>query len=297
MSIFLRAFILIMICLLPTEAFAGAWTVPKGNWYVELYNKYYWHDSYFNADGDKTRWDYGGRYTEWMSELKAEYGITDRFNLLASIPYKHAVWSDHFNHDVSSDVGDSWVKAKYRFFDETTMPFIFSGQAGLRIHGPYDPHDSPALGYHEMAGEARLIASKSFSILPSYGGVEVAYRPRGKKPANEIPYFLEYGYYPTNWVMFKGTLDGVKAIRGTGIKEDYTKWTASVILNLRGTFGTFRKKALEEESMEEAEIGWPAVLWWLKKYISETELGYGNTFIGKNASNGSEIFFKATNQF
>ncbi|MDP2942072.1 MAG: hypothetical protein Q8O36_00945 [Candidatus Omnitrophota bacterium] len=264
---------------------------------MELYNKYYWHNSQFNADGDKTRWGYGGRYTEWMSELKAEYGLTDRFNLLASIPYKHAIWRDHFNHDVSSDVGDSWVKAKYRFFDETTMPFVFSGQGGIGIHGPYDPHDSPALGSHEIAGEIRLIASRSFSILPSYGGVEVAYRPRLKDPANEIPYFLEYGYYPTNWVMFKGTLDGVKAIRGTGIKEDYTKWTASIILSLRGTFGTFRKKDLEEEAMEEAEIGWPAVLWWLKKYIREIELGYGNTFIGKNASAGSEIFFKATNQF
>lgn len=297
MNILLRAFILIVICILPSEVFAGAWTVPKGNWYVELYNKYYWHDSRFDANRDSTKWGYGGRYTEWMSELKAEYGITDKFNLLASIPYKHAMWSDHFNHNVTSDVGDSWARAKYRFFDETTMPFVFSGQGGVRIPGPYKEKDSPTLGSKEWAGEIRLIASKSFSFLPSYGGVEVAYRPRLKDPANEIPYFFEYGYYPTNWVMLKGTLDGVKAIRGTGIKEDYAKWTASIILSLRGTFGTFRKKALEEEAMEEVEIGWPAVLWRLKRYIGEIELGYGNTFIGKNTSAASEIFFKAINQF
>ena len=210
-----------------------------------------------------------------MTELKIEYGLTDNLNLLSSIPYKVALWKDDYNRNTTNGVGDIWMRLKYRICGQPEMPFAFSLQPGLRFPGGYDENDSPALGKGEIAGEMKLIATRSFSTLPCYTKIETGFRPRAEEPTDEIPYFFEFGYYPLEWLMFKTTVDGVEGLAGTGDdEEDYTKWTAHLIYSPKGGFGAFRKED-----------------------ILNFELSYGNTFEGKNTSNGSEVVFNITYQF
>lgn len=247
----------------------------KGKTFIELYNKYYWHNTEFDEGGERHRWAYNGSYHEVASELKLEYGLTDDLNFLCSIPYKEAVWKDDYNRNTTSGIGDCWMRLKYRVFRQAQLPWSLSLQPGFRFPGGYNENDSPSLGRGELAGELRLIATRSFYSLPCYAKIETGYRGRAEEPTDEIPMLLEWGYYPTDWLLFKTTVDGVEGLGGRGdVEEDYTKWTAHLIYSPKGGFKTFRK---------EGSLNF--------------EFAYGNTFEGKNTSNGSEVVINISYQF
>ncbi|NQT00367.1 MAG: hypothetical protein HQ595_04705 [Candidatus Omnitrophica bacterium] len=250
-------------------------TIKEERTLVEFYNKYYWYNTKFDQSGERKRWAYNGRYREVRSELKVEHSLTDKLNILTSIPYKEALWKDDYNRNTTSGVGDIWLRAKYKLLQQG-QGFVYGAvQPGFRFPGGYDENASPALGKGEIAGELRLIAARSFKSWPVYSKLELAYRARADEPTDEIPHYFEVSYYPKNWLMLKSTIDGVEGLSGTGDdEEDWTKWTAHLILSPNNAFGAERDER-----------------------IWEFEFAYGNTFEGKNTSNGSEAVFNVSHEF
>ena len=53
--------------LIAFDAYAGAWTLPQGYFYIEWFNKYYADKKNFNADRKKTSKGNNGKYGEWRS--------------------------------------------------------------------------------------------------------------------------------------------------------------------------------------------------------------------------------------
>jgi tetratricopeptide (TPR) repeat protein len=236
----------------------GAWTLREGSLYCELYNKYYWHHAQFNDEGKKVKWASRGRYREIRTELKTEYGLSDDLTLLTYIPYIEAHWKDDNGESQSQGFTDIWLGGKYCFLRD---PLILSLQLRSKFPARYDEDRPPSLGSGKMDIESRLLAGKSFSpYLPAYTKAELGFKGRRGNPTNEIPYFLEFGYNLTDKWLLKTTLDGIEGISGTGkVDEDYTKWTISSIYKI----------------MDEINL----------------ELGYGNTFAGKNSSAADEVIF------
>lgn len=257
----------------PKSAFAGAWTVPKGHLYIESYNKYYCAEYDFNADKKKVRKSNNGKYEEYYTEVKLEFGVTDDLNILAYLPYKEVRYKDDNGKSENSGLGDMWLRTKFRFTQE---PFTSSAMLGVKFPMGYDDNESLALGTEQIDGEAKILIGKNFTNFPSYLGVELGYRARAEERTNEIPYFFEFGFQPTDKIMIKTVLDGIEGLSGTGkIEEDYTKWTLSLIYKLKGGFSSVYR-------------GEPSI---------NLEIGYGKTFRGKNSSSAKEIFANLSTQF
>ncbi len=243
----------------------GAWGVPKKHCLLELYSKYYYHNSQFDNQGKKKRWGYGGKGSEIQNEFKIDYGLSDNITVWVHIPFKEAYWKDDYNKSKTKGFGDIWLGGKYRFLDN---PLVLSLALASKFPAGYNANDSPSLGNGQFDQEIMLLSAKA--IHSFYFRAESGYRWRNEEPADLIPYFLEIGYEPWDRILLKTDLDGVKSISGTGNVEDYTKGVICILFTLRRGVNPFTKT--------KDQLG--------------IELGYGETFIGKNASAASEVYTK-----
>lgn len=272
----------------PTEK--GAWTLPKGKLYLEVYAKYYWHERYFDDKKHKKMWENSGRYFEKRTEFKFEYGITNKLTALAYLPYVQANWKDDaFNgagvpsgHQFRNrGLADYWLGFKYNLFEN---PFVFTIMLRTKVPGNYNENSQPSLGRKQIDEELRLMFGKAFKlVVPMYTKFEVGHRWRLEEPADEVPYFFELGISPFNWLVLKTTLDGVEGISGTGkheltwkytngaweqvlipIEEDYTKWTTGLVFKFKGF---------------------------------NVETSYGKTFRGKNTAAAKEMILSLSYLF
>lgn len=239
----------------------GAWTLQKGQIYAELYTKYYWHNHQFDNGRHKKRWDYEGKYNEVRTELKLEYGLTDRYNLMLYTVAKEALWKDSFKSSSRKGFVETWPGVKYLLFTE---PFIGSLQVKAKFPLHYSEEAVPAIGTHQIDGEIKLLTAQPWPKLPGYTKFELGFRGRAEEPSNEIPYFFEFGYNLMSNLILKVTLDGQQGVGG-GKKEDW----------LKGTFGPIFK------------LG----------DLFNIELGYGNTFTGRNSSAAEEVYLAASRQW
>jgi len=241
----------------------GAWLVPKGELRCELYNKYYWNHSQYNAERKRVRWSYSGDGDEIRNELKLEYGFLDNLNLLLYLAYKEAHWRDDFKKNTKKAFVETWLGTKYQFL---TNPFVTTLQWRLKIPGNYNENDVPSLGRKQIDSDIKLLLGKSLLPINAYTKLECGYRYRAQEPTDEFIYFYELGFNLTDSFVLKGTIDGVKGLPSTGeVLEDY------VIGNLAGVF-KFKEKY-------------------------NLELGYGYTFAGKNTSEGREVVLKLSTTF
>ena len=245
----------------------GAWGYPEGYCNFELYLRYYWHNSQFDHEGNVIAWGFNGRYEEILTELKIDYGLTDRLTLKAYFPYKYACWEDNFNKYITQGFADIWLGGQYRFLDD---PLVMAVQLRGKFPAGYDEDDIPSLGSGEIDGEVGILSGKSFDPLPCYLKAESGYRVRGGKQTDEIPYYFEFGYKAWDRLILKVALDGIEGLGGTGdIEQDYTKWATGLVYNIKSV----TKGLTPTESLD-------------------LEIGYAKTFTGKNAGEASEIMFK-----
>lgn len=240
----------------PSPSQSGAWGFKKGRLYLEVYSKYYWHKHYFDADGHKRKWDYGGEYSEIRIEPKLEYGLTDRLTLMVNAPYKEVRWKDDFAKYKQSGFPEVWPGIKYLLF---TKPFHCALELRGKIPLDYDEYAVPALGSHQSDVEFKILTGQSWPKMPGYTKLEFGFRARDEEPANEIPYFFELGFNLTPKLILKTTVDGQKALNHRGqMDEDWTKATFGPIIKINEAFNL--------------------------------EFGYGNTFAGKNTAAAEEAY-------
>jgi len=239
----------------------GAWTLKKGQTYAELYTKYYWDNAQFNNGRERKKWDFGGKYKEIMSQLKIEYGLTDTETILLYTTAKEANWKDDFNDSTRKGFTKVEPGIKHLLF---TDPFIGTLQLKSKFPLHYSEQATPALDKHQIDVETKILTAQPWPKLPGYTKFETGFRYRAEEPSNEIPYFFEFGYNLTANLILKTTLDGQTAVGG-GAKEDWLKYTFGPIFKIGDLFNI--------------------------------ELGYGNTFAGRNTSAAQEIFSALSRQW
>lgn len=239
----------------------GAWTLKKGQTYVESYTKYYWHNHKFTNGRKKKRWDFDGKYNEIMTELKLEYGLSDTDTLLLYTVAKEAHWKDSFRSSTRKGFTEIKPGIKHLLF---TDPFICTLQAKMKFPLNYDEEATPALSTHQIDGEIKILTAQPWPKLPGYTKFESGFRVRAEERSNEIPYFSELGYNVTPNLILKTTLDGQVGVGG-GIAEDWTKYTIGPIFKIKDLFNI--------------------------------EFGYGHTFAGRNSSAAKEVFATISRQW
>lgn len=265
----------ILLALFPSELFAGAWTVSRGRLYTELYCKYYKHSSEFREKDRRYGWAYDGKYRETRIELKFEYGLTDRLNLLAYFPYKDAHWKQEDKKYNAAGFSDFVTGFKYKWFEK---PFVFSTQATIKIPGDVNKLEEPDIEeYGELAWDLRLLFGKSFENFPAYIGYEWSYIPVKGIYDDAIRNFFEIGYYPFRKLMFKAELEDYNSIpQRKNIEKDYTIYRVGFVYSFKGGWGEFRK------------VAGPLFNW---------EVSYENTFRGKNVGAAEAIITKFIFEF
>ena len=273
-----------------TAARGGAWLVQKNDWRVELNSKHYRADTDFDADGDQSSKPNGGKYTEFRSELKVDFGFSDRLNLLLGVPAKWARYEDDNISQRTDGVEDIRFGAKYSFSDDPVASRVFSVQGMVKVPAGYDRGDSPPLGDGQTDIELRLLVGQSFLRKSEAGdvsdppegsprreatrdgaflGLELGYRWRAEDPADEIVYLAQGGMHLVGGVSLQGELDGVESLDCTGDEEDYHIWRTGLLYQSRGGASPIR-------------------------FGRSVGLGiwYGMTYAGKNTSKGNEIVAK-----
>lgn len=230
-----------------------------------------------------------GRYEEFRSELKVEYGLYDQVNLLLSVPYKWARWEDIYGTLENDGVEFVGVGAKLRLSEDYKKNPAASLQVKFETPGSYDKDEPPSLGHGKSYLETRLMVGKIIDrrifdtdLRLYHIEGEIGYRTLN----NKIPYFLEVGLQPTERMLVKGMIDGVIATSDIDRPptnseliqkkyEEYSKVMGEILISLspNGAFGI--------KDVEGISVGF----------------GYGYTFYGKNTAVGSEITLKLYYRF
>lgn len=283
--------LLLSICLLalPTRLLANAWMLDAGKKSVEVYNKFYWATEDYDYRGDRVEKANSGRYEEFRSELKVEYGLYDQLNLLLSLPYKWARWEDIYGTLENDGVEFVGVGAKLRLSEDYKRNPAASLQVKFETPRGYDKDEPPSLGHGKSDLETRLMVGKVLNNRRVFGTPLRVYHIEGevgyRTLNNKIPYFLEVGLQPAEWMLVKGMIDGVIATSDIDQPptnseliqkkyEEYSKLMGEVLISPNGAFGILK-------NVEGLSIG----------------LGYGYTFYGKNTAVGSEITLKLYYRF
>ena len=278
------------------NAFAGAWTVPKHKVWAEYYMKWEYGKQEFTADWKRKQLGQGKDARSWdfVMEPKIEYGITDWLNFLFALEYKEAHYKEYGRPPSwgpfarkNNDVTNVKLGGKLRLLQEPvilstqTKVFIYPGYG--RYHGD-DPAftNQPDIGKGDDAVEQRILIGKSFKVpvmstytLPCYVGAETGYRWRTRNVANDIPYFVEGGFWPVPWFLVKSEIDGYKHHGGTGSKkESYGIW------RIGGVWQVFGDSTLRQGDK-----------------LFNIEFQYGMTVWGKNTTAYNEFVLKVQTQF
>lgn len=235
---------LMLMLSLPLDSHAGPWTLKQKKLWMEVFTRFF-HSKYaFDHDADRSRWDHGGQSEIWDLEVKAEYGVTDRFNLLLGVPYTWSTWRNDWN-DVPPNLknkneGFKEINfgAKYRI---TEKPVVSAVQVKAYVDTVDDQITAPDLYDYGDGIEFRAMVGKAFTIKkrPCYVSAESGYFwqiDRGNEAsfANYVPIFAECGFSPFNWLMWKTELDIRLSHLGTGVQKDTLTWRTGPIINLLG---------------------------------------------------------------
>jgi len=294
------AVLLLGCLLLPQTAFAGAWTLPESHLWVEYYTKAFWAKEDFGPEGDKRRFVRDARSWGWAMIPKFEYGVFDRLTLLGGITYKEEKYKEYArppgwgpfsvkNHGVTDvDFG-----ARFRILEN---PVVLSGQVKASYYMPYDAlaledrAELPEIGKRNDALEFRVLVGKYFNTeIPFYIGAETGYRFKNRNVCNDIPFFIEFGFWPVDWLLIKTEIDGYWSHDGTGVGEEkYAIWRIGPTIHLLTIFNHLTgndKKFTPSGQITKEENS------------LDFEVQYGNTFWGRNTVARQELIAKVSSQF
>ncbi|MFA5147322.1 MAG: hypothetical protein WC515_08100 [Candidatus Omnitrophota bacterium] len=284
------------------KVFAGAWTVPKHKVWGEYYMKWDYAKREFTHEGKLKPLTANARTWEFVQEPKLEFGVTDWLTALTYMEYKESHYKQDSkdrpwagltdfarkNHGITSIK----VGGRLRFIDK---PLVVSTQTKVFIYPGYgnyhgdDPAftNQPSIGRGDDAVEQRILIGKSFDLplplpwnaepkVPCYLGAETGYRWRTRHVCNDIPYFVEGGLHPVQWLLLKGEVDGYQCHPGTGsIKESYG------IVRVGGVWKVFGGDSIKREGGK----------------LFNIEFQYGMTLWGKNTTVFQEWILKVDTQF
>ena len=276
--IVLVLFAFICTCL-PADSFAGPWTVRQGKVWLEVFTRYFTSNKNFDSKYNLSKWNHSGRSAIYDIEVKVEYGVTDNLNFLLGVPYSWSNWRNDWDEANSSDnpkhEGFKPISfgAKYKFMDKPATAAV-QVKAFLQPRN-VDRNKSPQLNEYGDAIEFRGLLGNSWQVFEDkkfYVSGEAGYLLRSdwackSEYANAFPVFVEMGFEPLNWLLWKAEVDCLISHPGTGkIKDTYT-WRTGPVFMLTGAGFSSVDKGSSASPADNISLN--------------VELQYGQTFLGR----------------
>lgn len=186
--------------LLASNAFAGAWTQPKGDGYYKLGFRMVRANQFYDPDGRKIDVPTFGDYS---TIFYGEHGLTDRITLVASVPfYKRITLNKQvgrtsgfvfFEGDSKTGIADSEVGARFGLLQGGSAVVSAELLFGLPI-GDNDQENGLYTGDGEFNQMVKLQFGYSLYPRPIYFGSEIGFNNRTEGYSDEFYYAAEVGY-------------------------------------------------------------------------------------------------------
>jgi len=266
------AWVVVLMIGVAPEAWAGAWTVPKGHTFLEYFYRVFQSKKRFDQDGNSGRKPAVGIFRDIRNEWKLEYGLTDWWNLLASVPYQSAHSRDETSDLLNSNVGDIFVRTKLRFLHQSILtdksPLVGSAQFSWKIPSAYDPRESPGLGDGQVDFESRLLLSqgwafspyevrkpvrrstaRSAALTPREAAIQEAIRAAGHSPVSRDA-AIQQAVQEAAWLMFHEAEAAAEELAPTPVPtETEVRHARVAFVNLEGGFTARNEEPANEFPM------------------------------------------------
>ena len=170
----------ILLALSTSSAWAGAFTMPEGQFVGLLGARYFNSYHYFNEDGHVTRGSSNLYYRDITGFVRLNAGVTDNFEFSLYVPGRWQYLSNDFDETTSYAMGDTEVQGTIKFVGGNRGALALTGLAKLPFF--YDRDAELPAGDGQVDLESRLLAAAraSFFTFDIFGG----YRYRFDDPAD-----------------------------------------------------------------------------------------------------------------
>ena len=198
-----------LLLLVPSHAFAGAWTAEKGTNYLKGAINYFDTSSRFGDEGVFENFSNTNFNVYW------EHGVRDDLTFFATGSLTDIENRSNGVETSETGVGDIDLGLKYRLING---PVIVSVQGLFKAPYLYDQDSELPLGNGQEDFEGKVLFGKSFGDL-GYGGLELGYRVRTEDPVDEFRFLVEYGFDVSDEVYLRTKLDGIHAAGSSDILD------------------------------------------------------------------------------
>lgn len=188
---------------------AEGWARGKGGLYANVSYARISSSTFYGVHGEKVPFP-GQSSLEQRATLYLEYGLSDSFTVVASIPWKSLTANGFSTSSTTAGLADADLRLRHTWRLGSSL---FLGlEAGATIPLGYRVHVFPALGTHQTDVNVDAGLAGALPFLPGgFFSADVGYRHRGGGVQNEIPFAFKVGAFPLrNAGLFAG-VDGWKS--------------------------------------------------------------------------------------
>lgn len=228
----------LLVALLQTAAYGGAWVQKKHGYFFKLTGSYLYTTEEYDSEGNIQGIREGEpgisntSYKEISVTGYLEYGVTQRLTVVANLPF-NVVTSRRTElaspqvprrdiEVVTGGLSDLTLSGRFLLLGKSTP---FSIQAGVKFPMGYEampPDGGAPLGSGKVDIEGWLLTGTGIWKIRTYVTGQIGYRIRGGSGiADEYLFQVEGGFTPGNWLA-KATLEGVYSESSPGDQESST---------------------------------------------------------------------------
>jgi len=166
------------------DAKGGAWTLEQGGAQVFLTARVKAGEAAVESDGDAA---WAPSYDELGVDALIEYGVTDRFTLLA---YGGAKDTDHPWQGSAANLDSTGLAGRLGVFRDDDWA------VSVQLGGGVD--NFAGAGHSRPEAEGRFLVGRSFDLarLPAFAEIQTGYRLRGSDAADEVLIDVTLGARP-----------------------------------------------------------------------------------------------------
>jgi hypothetical protein len=177
---------------------AGAWTRSKGDGLAVLSYYFYSTERQFDDGWGQEEFGFNGEFTKNEWNLYVEYGLTDELTLIGNFFLDGLAFENEFGRDTNFGLADQEVGLRFRLAQKIPQAL----QLLVKIPGPYDVNDSPALGNGQTDVELDYFIGHPFPFGSRWGFLDlgVGYRLRTAEPADELRWYFTGGVQINDWL-------------------------------------------------------------------------------------------------
>lgn len=213
----LKPALLVLVCLVPGTARAGAWLQDEGTLYLRLGAGLLTTRERFDANGNRVQWDTSGggfrdaRYRDLGLSLYTEVGVLRGWNAIVAAGWSRLQAEQPSAVFTTYGLTDITLGVKRGLWNPGRA--VTSAAVAVTFPTGYETADYPALGSGVTDVSVQALAGASAGVL--WGTTEVEYRLRGGGFRNQVRGALGGGWNASRRVGFRAEVRGAAAV-GTG---------------------------------------------------------------------------------